>query len=336
EEQANSLDIKLNVEWEHEQNNDRDLALVKKAFRSRDEEFVIARPVSGYTAEITIRFLKEDNINKFGVPLAWLTDKGRNFEAQIFAEFCSTYNIKKLRTTGYHPQCNGLVERTIKTIKQMLSTFVNSQHDNWDEVLSDFVFAYNNNVHSSTNFAPNEVVFKKILPSSQDRGLEIETPEIKIDENQLVKEIDQNLEKAQSNQKKQFDKIRRMKYALTEKPIDIIGVVTPQEIEYLEEVKRKMERKEEKAEDDEDEEGYKPIVYFIEKFKQKIPTTTMSDILKYKNSFLNSESINSLRIRNSKYPKLEDALFLWFNDKRCLGLPISDDILVLKAHDFVM
>ena len=92
-------------------------------------KFAIARAVSRYTGEITIIFLKEDLLNKFGVPLAWLTDQGRNFESEIFAQFCKDYNIKKLRTTGYHPQCNGLVERTIKTNKQKLSTFVNQQHD---------------------------------------------------------------------------------------------------------------------------------------------------------------------------------------------------------------
>ncbi|CAF1007641.1 unnamed protein product [Brachionus calyciflorus] len=119
-------------------------------------QFVIARVVSSYTAAYTILFLKEDLINIVGVPLAWLTDQERNFEAQIFAEFWSTNNIKKLRTTSYHPQCNGLDERTINSIKQILITFLNSQHDNWDEVLSDVVFAYNNNVHISTNFAPNK------------------------------------------------------------------------------------------------------------------------------------------------------------------------------------
>lgn len=76
----------------------------------------------------------------------------------IFVEF----SINKLRTTGYHPQCNGLVERTIRTLKQMISAYVNVSHDNWDKILSDVVFAYNNNTHSSTGFAPNEIIFKKL------------------------------------------------------------------------------------------------------------------------------------------------------------------------------
>lgn len=169
-------------------------------------KFVVAKAVPSYTAEITVMFLKEDVINKFGTPLSWLTDQGRNFEANIFKEFCQEYSIKKLRTTGYHPQCNGLVERTIKTIKQMLCAYVNSQHDNWDLVLSDVVFAYNNNIHSSTGYAPNQVVFKKILPSSNDRALEINTPELRIKEKELTENIVKNINQAQTSQKKQFDK----------------------------------------------------------------------------------------------------------------------------------
>ena len=56
-------------------------------------KFVIARAVPRYTAEITTTFLKEDLINKFGVPQAWLTDQGRNFEVEIFSQFCNSYSI---------------------------------------------------------------------------------------------------------------------------------------------------------------------------------------------------------------------------------------------------
>ena len=123
-------------------------------------KFVVVKAAPSYTAEITINFLKEDVISKFGTPAGWLTDQGRNFEAGIFKEFCKQYNIKKLRTTGYHPQCNGLVERTIKTIKQMLCSYVNESHDNWDQILYEIAFSYNNNTHSTTGFAPNELVSK--------------------------------------------------------------------------------------------------------------------------------------------------------------------------------
>ena len=78
-------------------------------------KLIMARATSDTTAMTTIAFVKEDIINKFGVPAAILSDQGRNFEAKEFNAFCVENGIKKIRTTPYHPQCNGLAERSVKT-----------------------------------------------------------------------------------------------------------------------------------------------------------------------------------------------------------------------------
>ena len=88
----------------------------------------------------------------------------------------------------------------------MICSYVNDQHDNWDQALSEVVFAYNNSRHSSTGYAPNEIVFKKILPSRNDRALDIETPEIDLTDDQLNKNVSSKIDRAQAYQKKQFDK----------------------------------------------------------------------------------------------------------------------------------
>ena len=163
-------------------------------------KFVVAKAIASFSAEVTVQFLKEDVINKFGTPQAWLSDQGRNFEANLFKEFCLEYNIKKLRTTSYHPQCNGLAERTIRTIKQMICSYVNDKHYNWDLALSEVVFAYNNSRHNSTGYAPNEIVFKKILPSRNDRALDIETPEMNITNDKLNQNVSSRIDRAQAYQ----------------------------------------------------------------------------------------------------------------------------------------
>lgn len=86
-------------------------------------------------------------MRQHGTPAAILSDQGTNFECKAFEAYCREAGVKKVRTTSYHPQCNGLAERTIKTVKQMLSAYVNKSHDNWDELLSTVTFAYNNAVH---------------------------------------------------------------------------------------------------------------------------------------------------------------------------------------------
>jgi len=93
-------------------------------------KYCMAEATTDTTGETTVNFARDRIVNVFGTPQAFITDQGRNFESQKFKYFCDQNKIKKLRTTAYHPQCNGLTERTIRTIKQMLCMYVNDSHDN--------------------------------------------------------------------------------------------------------------------------------------------------------------------------------------------------------------
>jgi hypothetical protein len=112
-------------------------------------KFCVAQATSRTTAEITIDFIRDEIVSKFGAPGSLLSDQGRNYESKALDEFCKANHIKKVRTTSYHPQANGLAERTIKTLKSMLSTVVNANHDDWDLKLGQVVFNYNNTVHNT-------------------------------------------------------------------------------------------------------------------------------------------------------------------------------------------
>ena len=55
----------------------------------------------------------------FGVPEALLTDWGTNLLSCLMQGVCSLLGMKKINTTAYHPQCNGMVERFNRTLKTM-------------------------------------------------------------------------------------------------------------------------------------------------------------------------------------------------------------------------
>ena len=82
-----------------------------------------------YTAEIVA-----DKIVKFmmmyGLCVNILTDGGRNYQSDVLSKVYELLDINKLKTSPYHPECDGLTERFNRTLKTMLSCFVNEHQNN--------------------------------------------------------------------------------------------------------------------------------------------------------------------------------------------------------------
>ena len=76
--------------------------------------------------------LVQEFFSRFGVPRQIHTDQGRNFESNLFQEICRMLNIDKTRTTAFHPQSDGLVERFNRTLENMLSLYVADNQKDWD------------------------------------------------------------------------------------------------------------------------------------------------------------------------------------------------------------
>lgn len=67
--------------------------------------------------------------------------------------------VKKSRTTPYHPQSDGLVERFNRTLLDMLATAVRERPFQWEDHLRRLCFAYNTSVHPTTGFSPFTLMF---------------------------------------------------------------------------------------------------------------------------------------------------------------------------------
>ena len=65
------------------------------------------------------------------------------------------YDIHHVYSTPYHPQSNGAVERTNRTVIQLLRGLVDSA-SSWTEKLSQMVLTYNHTWHSSINMSPSQ------------------------------------------------------------------------------------------------------------------------------------------------------------------------------------
>lgn len=97
---------------------------------------------------------------RFGAPCSLHSDQGSAFEGHIIAGLCNILNIQKTRTTSYHPEGNGLVERTNRTVKGILRAYLDeSQSTEWDQHLPKCLLAYRASVHATTGFTPAKLLF---------------------------------------------------------------------------------------------------------------------------------------------------------------------------------
>ena len=109
-----------------------------------------AYPLPDQEAKTVAKVLVCEFFCRFGTPLELHSDQGRNFESMLIKEVCELLYIKKTRTTPYHPQSDGMVERHNRTLATQLSMFVNENHSDWDEHIPMVLMAYRTAVHEST------------------------------------------------------------------------------------------------------------------------------------------------------------------------------------------
>jgi len=116
-----------------------------------------AIPTRDHTASTVARMLMTHVIPRYGAPKQILSDRGAEFESELFSQLMSSMEIHKLRTTSYKPLTNGIVERFHRTLNSMLAKTVQESQRDWDEKLPFVLAAYRSTVHSSTGFTPNKL-----------------------------------------------------------------------------------------------------------------------------------------------------------------------------------
>ena len=96
---------------------------------------------------------------RVGIPEELLTDQGTNFTSGLMRQVTASLRISRLRTTPYHPQTDGLVERFNGTLKSMLRRFAREAPKSWDDLLPYLLFAYREVPQASTGFSPFELLY---------------------------------------------------------------------------------------------------------------------------------------------------------------------------------
>ncbi|KRZ03458.1 Transposon Ty3-G Gag-Pol polyprotein [Trichinella pseudospiralis] len=126
-------------------------------------KWTAAFPLTNMEADTVAKVLMEKYIAYFGAPDCLHSDQGRSFEARVVRELCRLFDIKKTRSSPYHPQGNGQAERFNRTLLDMLSIMCEENRQQWDEMLSFVMLAYNSSVNESTGVTPAMAMFGREL-----------------------------------------------------------------------------------------------------------------------------------------------------------------------------
>ncbi|XP_053872984.1 uncharacterized protein LOC128831041, partial [Malaclemys terrapin pileata] len=129
--------------------------LVMMDYATRFPEAVPLRNISART--IAMELVKI--FARVGLPRELLTDQGTNFTSRLLKQVCEILGVKQLRTSIYHPQTDGLVERFNRTLKGMLRRFPPEDLRQWDQLLPPLLLAIREVPQASTKFSPFELLY---------------------------------------------------------------------------------------------------------------------------------------------------------------------------------
>ena len=77
----------------------------------------------------------------------------------LMLDICKKLGIRKLNTTAYHPECDGMVECFNRTLKTATHKHAATYGPQWDRYLSGILFAYRNMPHDSMGEKPSYLLF---------------------------------------------------------------------------------------------------------------------------------------------------------------------------------
>ena len=180
-------------------------------------KWVEAFPIQDQRAETVAKLLVEEVVCRYGAPERLLSDRGSNFMSDLMANVCRLLDIKKVNTSGYHPQTDGLVERFHQTLITMLSMYVQKHGQDWDRYLPCMLYAYRVSAQESTRESPFFLMFGRDPRQPTEEALSYPTSPYLVDVDDYKSELVQGLsdawkvakehiQSAQGHQKKTYDR----------------------------------------------------------------------------------------------------------------------------------
>ena len=118
-------------------------------------KYVVAYVVKDQTARTATETLRIGYFRLFGAPAYLVSDQGKAFTGHVITHLCELYGVQKLRTSPYHAQTNGQVERMNQTIIRMIGKLEEDKKACWSEHLPELLMTRS----AVTGYSPYYLLF---------------------------------------------------------------------------------------------------------------------------------------------------------------------------------
>lgn len=165
-----------------------------------------AIPIPDMKTTTIVKAFIDNYVSRFGVPLEITTDQGRQLESDLFSEFNNLLGSFRIRTTAYHSQSNGLVERFHRTLKASLLARQNAT--NWVDELPFILLGIRTAIKTDIGCSSADLVYGQSLRIPSQLVVEDSNSDRNIGNSDNTTTFVQNLRKAMSNVKSVNSRVR--------------------------------------------------------------------------------------------------------------------------------
>ncbi len=128
----------------------------------------IAPLTTNFTARDVCDALLKKVYCYYGMPMEIISDRGSQFVSNFSTALHEAFDVQLLPSTAFHQQTNGSAERTIKTVTQMLRSYVNNKQTDWVDQLWRTEYAINNAPTEAYKTTPIEICQGQIVKTIEN------------------------------------------------------------------------------------------------------------------------------------------------------------------------
>ena len=182
-------------------------------------KWVEAFPLRNKEASTVANILLNNVFYHHGPPEFLHSDRGSEFTAKCLHELTRMCGIYQTHTPAYRPRADGLVERQIGTIRNMLAKF-HAQYGDWYQYLGPALFALRTAVQETTKYSPYEVLYGRRpripcdlnygLPSSSEQAHPTSYRAMRQRLHQIYENVRRELATAADRMKQRYDASHRV------------------------------------------------------------------------------------------------------------------------------